>query len=195
MRLGSAEDAKAASEQLGAEHRVVLPQLTETISQSVTDTTAGSYTSPAGPQGQACEDDEDGGSFTKIIAASTAWGMTTAEAASDGESLAQAMQRFREFGIEQHELQRLPASAMIITYAGPSGRQVILADVNPGIGGLSAATGLTLEEYRGTPAVTVGAGAQAARDADGRGAEAGNGRPLPNVGPPQPRLDWRKRRS
>ena len=48
MRLGNAEDAKAASEQLGTEHRFVLSQLTETIGVSVTDTTASAYTSTTG---------------------------------------------------------------------------------------------------------------------------------------------------
>ena len=48
MRLGNVEDAKAASEQLGTEHRFVLSQLTETIGLSVTDTTAGTYTSTTG---------------------------------------------------------------------------------------------------------------------------------------------------
>jgi hypothetical protein len=45
MRLGNAEDAKAASEQLGSEHRFTLSQLTETAGASVTDTTGHSYTS------------------------------------------------------------------------------------------------------------------------------------------------------
>ena len=44
MRLGNAEDAKAASEQIGMAHRFVLSQLTETIGTSVTDTLGGSYT-------------------------------------------------------------------------------------------------------------------------------------------------------
>src|SRR5690349_6513365 len=79
-------------------------------------------------------------------------GMTTSKAAGDSESLARAMQRSREFLVEQHELQQLPASAMIITYAGPAGRQVVMADTNPGIGGLGAATALTLEEFRDRPA-------------------------------------------
>ena len=48
MRLGNAEDAKAASEQLGTEHRFVLSQLTETVGLSVTDTTTSSYTSTTG---------------------------------------------------------------------------------------------------------------------------------------------------
>ena len=85
------------------------------------------------------------------IRTSTAWGMATAKAMADSESLAQALQRSREFLAEPDELQQLPASAMIVSYAGPGGRQVVLADANPGIGGLSAATRLTLEEFRARP--------------------------------------------
>jgi hypothetical protein len=48
MRLGNAEDAQAASEQLGHAHRFVLSQLTETVGTSVTDTLGGSYTSTVG---------------------------------------------------------------------------------------------------------------------------------------------------
>jgi hypothetical protein len=193
MRLGNAEDAKAASEQLGTEHRFVLSQLTETVGLSVTDTTTGSYTSTAGsvsslaaswstsegttrgtgrsrtdqgvlplPAGvsrnsQASDSRSTGASETVStgINTSTAWGLTTAKATGDSESLALALQRSREFLIEQHELQQLPASAMIVTYAAPGGRQVVLTDANPGIGGLRAATLLTLEEFRRLPAATV----------------------------------------
>jgi hypothetical protein len=216
MRLGNAEDARAASEQLGTEHRFVLSQLTETIGLSVTDTTANAYTSTAGSAGSVATSwsasqgsarstgrgrSEDGSlllparasisrndqasesrstgeseSVSASISASTAWGVTTSKAATDSDSLALAMQRSREFLVEQHELQQLPASAMIITYAGTAGRQAILADANPGIGGLAAATELTLEEFR-----------RAGWHPDGD-------RPMPNVGPPPPRLDWRKRR-
>ena len=48
MRLGNAEDAKAASEQIGMAHRFVLSQLTETVGTSVTDTLGESYTSTVG---------------------------------------------------------------------------------------------------------------------------------------------------
>ena len=51
MRLGNAADAKAASEQIGTEHRFVLSQLTDTVGASVTDTTGGSYTSTVGTSG------------------------------------------------------------------------------------------------------------------------------------------------
>ena len=194
MRLGNAEDAKAASEQLGTEHRFVLSQLTETIGLSVTDTTASSYTSTAGttdslatswsvsdgttrstgrsrtdqgvlplPAGVSrnaqTSDSRSTGASESVstgISTSTAWGMTTSRATGDSESLAIALGRSREFLIEQHELQQLPASAMIVTYAGPSGRQVVLADANPGIGGLAAATLLPLEEFPSLPAADSG---------------------------------------
>ena len=89
---------------------------------------------------------------------------------------------------------------MIITYAGPAGRQVVMADANPGIGGLGAATQLTLEEFRGLPG---SAGPAAAQEPAGGGDapprpvswRSGDDRPPPNLGPPPPRLDWRKRRS
>ena len=45
MRLGNAEDAKVAAEQIGTEHRFVLSQLTDTVGASVTGTSGWSYTS------------------------------------------------------------------------------------------------------------------------------------------------------
>jgi hypothetical protein len=248
MRLGNAEDAKAASEQLGTEHRFVLSQLTETIGLSVTDTTASAYTSTTGSVNSAATSrsvtegssrstghgHSDGGSpllpsrathsrsvqdsdsrsigesdsFSTGLSWSTAWGLTTTMATGDSESLARALQRSREFLVEQHELQQLPASAMIITYAAPAGRQVVMADANPGIGGLGVATPLTLEEFADMPGGMAARPAAAAPPAatDQRPGPApggsepvnwrtGDNRPAPNLGPPPPRLDWRKRRS
>jgi hypothetical protein len=257
MRLGNAEDAKAASEQLGTEHRFVLSQLTETIGLSVTDTTTASYTSTAGTTDSLAEswsvsegttrgtgqsrtgqgvmplpagasrnsqtsDSRSTGESESVstgISTSTAWGLSTSKAAGDSESLAAALQRSREFLVEQHELQQLPASAMIVTYAGPGGRQVILTDANPGIGGLGVATPLTLEEFRSGPAaapqprpvpepmpaskpgpvpeprpVPEPGGRNAGRGTP-PGWRSGEDRPPPNLGPPPARLDWRRRRS
>jgi hypothetical protein len=245
MRLGNAEDAKAASEQLGTEHRFVMSQLTETIGLSVTDTTASAYTSTAGSVSSAAtsrsvtegssrgtghgrsdagspllpsrasysrsvQDSDsrsvgESDSFSTGLSWSTAWGLTTTMATGDSESLARAMQRSREFLVEQHELQQLPASAMIITYAAPAGRQVVMADANPGIGGLGVATQLTLEEFDmpgGTAPPQAAAARPAAADprpesggSDPVNWRTGDNRPAPNLGPPPPRLDWRKRRS
>jgi hypothetical protein len=241
MRLGNAEDAKAASEQLGTEHRFVLSQLTETIGLSVTDTTASSYTSTAGttdslatswsvsdgttrstgrsrtdqgvlplPAGVSrnaqTSDSRSTGESESVstgISTSTAWGMTTSSATGDSESLAIALGRSREFLIEQHELQQLPASAMIVTYAGPAGRQVVLADANPGIGGLAAATLLPLEEFPSLPAAAAAPRPRPVPEPEVRGAgetapslwRSGDDRPPPNLGPPPARPDWRRRRS
>ncbi len=237
MRLGNAEEAKAASEQLGTEHRFVLSQLTETIGVSVTDTTGSAYTSTTGSVSSTAtswsesegrsrsaghgssdgslllpsrasfsrsvqtgdsQSSSESESVSASVSTSTAWGTTTSKATGDSNSLALALQRSREFLVEQHELQQLPASAMIITYAGPAGRPVVLADTNPGIGGLGAATRLTLEEFRSlaAPAPAPAPAPDPARDAaPGPVSWRSEGRAPPNLGPPPSRLDWRKRRS
>ncbi|HET9972743.1 MAG TPA: hypothetical protein VFQ68_31220 [Streptosporangiaceae bacterium] len=238
MRLAGAEDARAASEQLGAGHRFVLAQLTETIGASVADAD-GTYTSTAGeadasaagvspPAGElgVSEPDaskpgagEPNGSepgagepaasgpgvsesepVSAAIRASTGWGMATAKATEDSESLAEALKRSRDFLAGPDELRGLPASAMIISYPAPGGPQLVLADANPGIGGLSSATPLTLEEFRVRPAAEPA-------DPAGQVSPAGDGasppdtaapppaRPGPNLGPPPRRLDWRRGRS
>jgi hypothetical protein len=222
MRLGNAEDAKAASEQIGTEHRFVLSQLTETVGTSVTDTTGISYTSTVGDSASAAISTSDtesvsrgsgrsrqaqgsflpfgGGtsrsaeasrssgssqsdSLTAGISTSTAWGMSTTLAAGDSESLARSLQRSREFLVEAAELQRLPPSAMIVSYAAGAGRQVVLADANPAIGCLPVATVTPLAEEA---TLRTTAAADAPPDFGPRG-------PQPNVGPPATRLDWRKR--
>lgn len=48
MRLGNAEEAKAAAEQIGTEHRFVISQLTDTVGSSMTGTATGSYSSTVG---------------------------------------------------------------------------------------------------------------------------------------------------
>ena len=187
MRLGNAEDAKAASEQIGTEHRFVLTQLTDTVGTSVTDTAGDSYTSTvadadslsmsastsetrgrsrgsghsragSGPFGQSTRSGSrdsshswgtsDTESITEGMTLSTAWGVNTSKAIGANSSLARTTQRSREFLIEQHELQQLPPSALIVSYASRSGRRVVLADANPGLLALPTATLHTLEEVR-----------------------------------------------
>jgi hypothetical protein len=228
MRLGNAEDAKAASEQIGTEHRFVLSQLTETIGTSVTATTGVSYTSTVGEsasfaasrsdtesvsrgRGRARSSDSsflplastsrsasrekstargisDSESLTVGISTSSAWGESTTLAAGDSESLAQSLQRSREFVVEASELQRLPPTAMIVSYPTVAGRTVFLADANPAIGGLTAATMTPLAE-----AGTFRASPPDPSPAPEGVAPAEPGRPSPNLGPPSARLDWRKR--
>ena len=229
MRLGNAEEAKAASEQIGSEHRFVISQLTETVGTSVTDTVGGSYTSTVGDSVSAASSTSDsastsdgsgysraggagvmpfgGGrsrsaqsgtshgvtesvSLTAGISSSTAWGLSTSQATGDSESLARSLQRSRELLVEPSELQRLPTTAMIVSYPAPGGRRVLLADANPAIGGLGVATLTALDELgelaaadAGVPAGGVGGWPAEAPENAGAG---------PNLGPPPSRPDWRR---
>jgi hypothetical protein len=185
MRLGNADDARAASEQIGTEHRFVVAQLTDTVGSSVSDTAGQAYTSTVGTASSAAlsrsasqSSGQSGGrgrswagsspfaprtasahgetsysagssdsvSLTEGINRGTSWGQQTALAVGTNRALAQASQRSREFLVEQHELQQLPPSAVIVSYASPAGRRVVLADANPGILGLRTATLHTLDE-------------------------------------------------
>jgi hypothetical protein len=181
MRLGNAEDAKVASEQIGTEHRFVLSQLTDTVGTSITDTSGWSYTSTVGtadsvsvsastsrsrghghtradiaPFGartgsgsrevSASSGTSDSESITEGINASTSWGWSTSTAIGTNESLARTAQRSRELLVEPHQLQQLPPSAVIVSYASPEGRQVVLADANPAILALPTVSMLSLDE-------------------------------------------------
>jgi hypothetical protein len=101
----------------------------------------------------------DSVALTAGINASTAWGWSTSRALGASDSLAAGAQRTRELLVEQHELQQLPASAVLLTYAGPGGRRVVLADANPAIVGLPTATPLTLDEALARLRRAGGAGA------------------------------------
>jgi hypothetical protein len=208
MRLGNAEDAKVASEQIGTEHRFVLSQLTDTVGASVTDTSGWSYTSTVGTadsvsasastsqttgqsrgrghttagaapfaarsgsgsrEQSASSGTSDSESVTEGISASTSWGWSTSRAVGTNESLARTAQRSREFLVEPHQLQQLPPSAVIVSYASPKGRQVVLADANPAIVALPTVSPLSLDEARQAQAAWPG---EQAADRQARGAEA-----------------------
>jgi hypothetical protein len=245
MRLGNAADARAASEQIGTEHRFVLSQLTATVGTSVTDSTGDSYTSTVGTADSLAETSSvtdtsgrsrgrgasresgflplgrhtrsrssdssqstgytDSAAVTSGVSESTAWGISTSRAAGDSESQARTAQRSREFLVEQHELQQLPPSAMIVTYSAADGRHVVLVDANPGIMGLPSATLAPVEEARRAPddGVTRTLAGPATSPPDQETSRAtdvpslswrgGEGQPPPNLGPPPERLDWRRR--
>jgi hypothetical protein len=154
----------------------------------------------------------DSEAITEGINLSTAWGVSTSRAIGVNDSLARTTQRSREFLVEQHELQQLPPSAVIISSASRGGRRIVMADANPGIIGLPTATLLTLDEARNAPeAAPAGRPAEPAAPprqplagparGPARGPapagvswRSGDRQPPPNLGPPPERLDWRKRR-
>ena len=211
MRLGNAEDAKVAAEQIGTEHRFVLSQLTDTVGASVTGTSGWSYTSTVGTadsasvsastsqttgrsrgrghttagvapfagrtgsgsrEESASSGTSDTESITEGISASTSWGLSTSTAIGANESLAKTAQRSREFLVEPHQLQQLPPSAVIVSYASPQGRQVVLADANPAILALPTAAALSLDEAGQAAGPAAQALGGQAREADRQAAAA-----------------------
>jgi hypothetical protein len=171
MRLGNAEDARAAAEQIGSEHRFVVSQLTDSVGATLTATTGGSYAGTAGTASSVTQADSatwttgrsrgrsrqdriapfaefsksasqdastsaavsDSVSVTEGTSASASWGWSLSRAVGATSSIAGTAQRSRELLIEQHELQHLPETAVVICQHGPAGRQVVLADANPAI--------------------------------------------------------------
>ncbi|MQA86108.1 MAG: hypothetical protein GEV03_16125 [Streptosporangiales bacterium] len=125
----------------------------------------------------------DSETFTEGITTSTAWGRSTSRAIGSNESLARTVQRSREFLVEQHELQRLPETALIISHSSPAGRRVVLADANPAIFSLPRSTVKELDEARRLAEARPVAHAS----------DPGGGGLPPNLGPPPERLDWRSR--
>jgi hypothetical protein len=215
MRLGNAEDAKVAAEQIGTEHRFVLSQLTDTVGASVTGTSGWSYTSTvatadsvsvsastsqtmgrsrgrghttagvapfgartgSGSREQSTSSGTgDSESITEGINASTSWGWSTSTAIGANESLAKTAQRSREFLVEPHQLQQLPPSAVIVSYASPQGRQVVLADANPAILALPTAAALSLDEAGQAQAAGPGAQAPGGQARERADPQAGAGR-------------------
>ena len=180
MRLGNAEDARLAAEQIGTEHRFVISQLTDTVGACVTDTIGVSYTSSVSDSESVAESESvsrtggssrgrgrsghgmlapfadftgsasrdvststavsGSGSITAGISTGTSWGWSTSRALGASDSLARTAQRSRESVVEQHELQQLPQSAVLLSYPAAGGRRVVLADANPAIMTLPTAT-------------------------------------------------------
>ncbi|MEV5557945.1 hypothetical protein AB0L44_30185 [Nonomuraea wenchangensis] len=179
MRLGNAEDARVASEHVGTEHRLELAQLTETISASLPGLNGG-YTSTVSQVDDERElREESEADLAEDITESTEWGRT-ADKISEKERV---LQRSREFLVEPHELQQLPTTSVIVTDATATGRRVRLADANPAILTFPKTTLGQLEDVR-----------ESAPALDPQGAD-GEEKPPPNLGPPPPRLDWRKGRA
>ncbi len=186
MRLGNAEDARVASEHVGTEHRLELAQLTETISASLPGLDGG-YTSTIDQLDDSGEERaESGTDLAEDITESTEWGRT-ADKISEKERV---LQRSREFLVEPHQLQQLPTTSVIVTDATAEGRRVRLADANPAILTFPKTTLGELDDVREAVAVERGS-----VNGDG-GADAYPQpfEPPPNLGPPPPRLDWRKDR-
>ncbi|MBG0827580.1 hypothetical protein HS041_07365 [Planomonospora sp. ID67723] len=190
MRLGNAEDARVASEHVGTEHRLELAQLTETVSAAGAGLDGG-YTSTIGRAGEDGNGRDVGHADLKEdITESTEWGRRASKALGETERV---LHRSREFLVEPHQLQQLPTTSVIITDATAHGRRVRLADANPAILTFPRTTLGEFDEIREAtrvhPREPAGDGVPEPREEPSPFTEA-----PPNLGPPPPRLDWRRQR-
>lgn len=168
MRMDNAEDAKLAVEHVGREQRLVLGELTESLGTLVVDPSGESYTSTqvaaaAAGRGRTTEvpwggledsswphgkerDGTDGELLSRGATTNTFWGRATAHVVGRKQSSAGAARRSREFVVEPSEMQRLPATAFVLTHKAPEGRRVVCGDANPAIVSLPQATRRELGE-------------------------------------------------
>lgn len=181
MRLGNAEDARIAAQQIGEEHTLKVAGLTDKAASAVSDPKDGSYASTVGSYAPVRVFEGTGPSDVTLpegIGRATSWGRSAAAAADAGKGA-------RELAVKPYELQQLPPTAMIFTATERSGRRVVLIDANPGIMTLPTAN---IQEYE--EAVDP----LRARHARPEALPRDPSRPPPNLGPPPERLDFRKKR-
>ncbi|MFD8343793.1 hypothetical protein ACFV2C_16125 [[Kitasatospora] papulosa] len=135
MRMGNAEEAKAAAQFIGQEHKFLVNQLTRQVGETLTKGRGSSY---GGQRGVSDTDGSTSGSswgssrsFSTSL--SRSWqdstNTSTARSTTTGENLS----RVYEFAIEPTQLQALPATGLVLVETGAAGRRVVFGDCNPGI--------------------------------------------------------------
>ena len=221
MRLGNAEDAKAASEQIGMAHRFVLSQLTETVGASVTDTFGGSYTSTVGESSSAATSTSDSesrsagtghsspagggvlplhGGGSRSAQAGTSWGTTRSASLTAGISTSTAwgVSTSRAAGDSESLARSLQRSRELVVEPSELQRLPVTAMII----GYGAGRDRRVLLADANPAIGALPVATLASLAESTAGPAGDTAPRqapeavprtrPNLGPPPPRPDWRR---
>ncbi|MCX4696421.1 hypothetical protein [Streptomyces sp. NBC_01408] len=140
MRMGNGEEAKAAAQFIGQEHKFLVNQLTRQIGETLTEGRGSSYGVQRGVsdtdgsnRGGGMSGSNWGSSSSFSTSLSRSWqdstNTSTARSTTTGENLS----RVYEFAIEPTQLQALPATGLVLVETGPGGRRVVFGDCNPGI--------------------------------------------------------------
>uniref|UniRef100_A0AAU2JVC2 Uncharacterized protein n=1 Tax=Streptomyces sp. NBC_00049 TaxID=2903617 RepID=A0AAU2JVC2_9ACTN len=140
MRMGNGEEAKAAAQFIGQEHKFLVNQLTRQIGETLTEGRGSSYSYQRGVSdtdghnsGGGTSGSSWGSSRSFSTSLSRSWqdstNTSTARSTTTGENLS----RVYEFTVEPTQLQSLPTTGLILVEAGPGGRRVVFGDCNPGI--------------------------------------------------------------
>ncbi|MFE9610956.1 hypothetical protein [Streptomyces sp. NPDC006012] len=141
MRMGNGEEAKAAAQFIGQEHKFLVNQLTRQVGETLTEGRGTSYGYQRGMsdtegfnRGGGWKSGSNWGSSRSYSTSlSRSWqdstNTSTARSTTTGENLT----RVYEFTIEPTQLQALPVTGLVLVEAGPGGRRVVFGDCNPGI--------------------------------------------------------------
>ncbi|MFG2881741.1 hypothetical protein ACGFYV_05355 [Streptomyces sp. NPDC048297] len=143
MRMGNGEEARAAAQFIGQEHKFVVNQVTRQVGETLTEGRSDSYTYQRGTsdtRGFNSGGSSGGGggsnwgrSSSFATSLSRSWqestNSSTASSVTDGETSS----RVYEFAVEPTQLQALPVTGLILVEAAPGGRRVVFGDCNPGI--------------------------------------------------------------
>jgi len=147
VRLGNTDEASAAAEYVGKEHKLVLSQVTHSVGETLTDTAGTSDTWQEGisdtsstSRGTTTNDGlisrtsrNTGTSEGVSTSRSYAWGQTRSLAQAVTAQSGQTMARSYEFTVEPTRFQSLPSTAFIAVARNGYENMVVAADCNPGI--------------------------------------------------------------
>jgi hypothetical protein len=147
MRLGHTEEAAAAAEYVGRGHRLVLSQITYSVSETLTDTVGTSENRQDGVSDST--GDSRGKTRTRSIvpnsststtsstnvstSRSYSWGTTRSLAEAVSEQSGQTLARSYEFTVEPAQFQSLPLTAFVAVMRNGYDDLVVAADCNPGL--------------------------------------------------------------
>jgi hypothetical protein len=150
MRLGNAEDARAAAAHIGADESLVMAGVTEAAGDVLADVAGSGYASTVARARSSERPLTDpiwtpvrrpyagGGALVEGLASSSTW-VNSVLAPS-------AAAPFRELMISAQQLQELPPTAMVFAHPTAHGRRIELVDANPGIMALPTAQPKSLDQ-------------------------------------------------
>ncbi|MFJ8162169.1 hypothetical protein ACIRBY_14720 [Streptomyces sp. NPDC096136] len=144
MRMGNGEEAKAAAQFIGQEHRFLVNQLTRQVGETLTEGRSDGYTyqrgtsetdgtSRGGSSGKGGWGRNWGSSRSFSTSLSRSWQESTNTSTARSTTRGENLSRVYEFAVEPTQLQALPVTGLVLVEAGPGGRRVVFGDCNPGI--------------------------------------------------------------
>ncbi|MGW2677313.1 hypothetical protein [Streptomyces sp. NPDC001436] len=141
MRMGNGEEAKAAAQFIGQEHKFLVNQLTRQIGETLTEGRGSSYgyqrgvsdTEGSNRGGGWKSGGTWGSSRSYSTSLSRSWQDSTNTSTAQSKTTGENLTRVYEFTIEPTQLQALPVTGLVLVEAGRGGRRVVFGDCNPGI--------------------------------------------------------------